>query len=293
MKNLRRIAFYPTAQALIACQKGFLVKNREELSYYEGKKKGYTLFRCPMYSRKIVLSPDGKRAFLQNGLFSAKGFFFELDKPNQRQELELDSGTILLDCCYSEDGSFFYLTRDKSKTSLWKIRDGLREKVLDISSMDDRIGYSRQWNVLILFDRRGHFSFVSQGEICFSFLHPGSRKVYPYREGNLLLADSPKGFLLLSRSGKVLKRMDFLLPSEEKEEIVDFVLLEEKDRIFVLTKRAQKSNIYVFGAKDFALKEAFLDNKKEVDGIATDGNTISLKSRFGIELFSVRAERED
>ena len=286
MKRLSKIRSFPGAQSLCALRDGFLVKEEDLLALYDRRKKVQDLLKTDMYARKVLLSPREDTIFLPNGLLSGKGLFLSLEAPNPVRPFSFERG-LLLDACYSLDGTFYYLKREEERTVLCRLRQGAEETLLVDGHEDDRIGFFRQWNALLLFDRRGHFAFVGEGRILFDFFLEGSRKVYPFRKGNLLLSDSPRGFLLLSGRGKILKRMDFLLPWSKDERILDFVFLEEKETILCLTRKGRKTNLYVFDSVDFSLVDVALDMKKEADALITEGNVVGLKSRFGIDLFDV------
>ena len=280
MKVLKEICLFSGAEFVLYTGTDFLVKTKEDVRLLgmDGKVKARRAL--PVYVSKIIRGRDGTFLLLPS-LFAKEAYHMSGDlKDLETIPLPTDSESYLRDGCFLVDGSFLLLAEEKTGSYLLHCRkDG---DVFVLFRGDGHhwtgIRFSEFFNSAILFSPRGKASFLAGGCLVREAKIPQCHTVLPFGKGNVLLADAPLGFYLLSGTGRILKRLDFLIDKGDKtERFAGLLLSQDRRYCLYLTRHERGEAVYLFSTKDFSLLDYRIGMKKEIDGLYFDGRYAYLR----------------
>lgn len=282
MKGIRKIALFGDASAVCRTEKGFLVKRKEDIVHVDGE--GRILARLPEkgFVHKLVLSKDGKVFLTLSGLFQEKVYLYSLEQMEILATFDFQGGkSLVLDAFFLPDDSLLFFLQNEKESYLVQTRlDGKKRTFFQGEGRRfDQVFFDEVVNAVLLLSKEGHVAFLAEGKIAKEFSIPKVNCLSPLGKGNVLLASSPQGFYLLSGNGRILRRLDFLLPEnvEGKERENSFVLDRDHQRILYLSRQEKNSALYLFSSKDFELLDYKIERKKETKALGLEGKYLYLQ----------------
>lgn len=285
MKHLLRVGAFPQVSALLSTKDFFLAKKKDMILLLD--KESWTLQHLdyPKNVNSFLMRKDEALFYPLSGLFEGKcqAYSFPDFQRKKAFDISLPEGEIIRNGIALPDCSFMFLCEKKEESYLLHVRkDGEVKKFLEGEGLRiDDIFFAESINALLLFSKTGCLSYFAEGKILRKIEIPKMDKVRPLGKGNVLLGNAPQGFYLLSGNGRVLRKLEFLLPKpdREREGFRDFVLDWRKELCLYWTSAKEGDAFYLFSTKDFSLLDYLLERKKETTRIAYDGNGIYLRQK--------------
>ena len=292
MKGIQRLAVLPQTECVLAVLDGYLAKRKEGIVLLDREGKLLRHVPYPFHVHRLVLSRDEGIFYPLSCLFESEAMAYSLQDFQRRPsfDVRLPKESILRDAIALPDSSLMFLCERKAESYLLHLRkDGTRKTFLEGEGMRiDEAFYAENINAILLFSKGGSLSYFAEGRIQRRIEVPTMDKIRPLGKGNVLLGNAPQGFFLLSGNGRVLRKMDFLVPKAEgKEGFRDFVLDWRRELCLYWTTIEDRDAFYLFSTKDFSLLDYSLERKKETIRIAYDGQRIYLheKGRIVVSRF--------
>ena len=281
MKRIEELGTFPMASAVCETKEGFLCKRRDEIVLLDFEGRLLRRLPYPGFVRKFVLSEDQSLVVPVSGLFDGHVLMMETEAFRMVDQWDFSyDGSVLRDAFSLPDGSFFLFLENRDGTYLAQVGAGKETRFFlkGEGLRYDRAFFAKSLNAVLLFAKEGRLSYLAEGRIVKDIDVPKMNRVLPLGKGNVLLGDAPLGFYLLSGNGKVLRRLDFLLPTDgEKDMERDFLLDARKELCLYFTRSSQKEAFYLFSTKDFELLGYRMKRKKETESLSYDGKRIYLQ----------------
>jgi|GEM_PF-4927334 hypothetical protein len=174
------------------------------------------------YLKKIVLSPDGREAFLLSGLVKSGASRLELLSLATLEEGIPFLDAYVKDACYSLDSKTLYYLFDRANGKNGRAETLLGEEDLATGEKKtyfegegaffDRIRIPQDARVPVLFDPQGKVVFFGDGKVLKTLEVPSYRRLFFFDNGEFL-TDTDLGLRLFSRNGRKIQEFRFLLPS--------------------------------------------------------------------------------
>lgn len=289
MKRLAPLRRFRPCQALRAYRDMLLLKDDEGLRLLDSKRKELAFYPTATFVKEILVSSSGL-VLLVPGLFEKRleAYQVKADR-NIERKADIPVDGLVQDAVFAKDDALYVLARDEGGAKVFRFKDGTSEEiVLPVERSYFQIGFAPNRNAVYLLSEGGHVAFIAgnavQGVVKVGHCH----KVYALRQGNSLLCDAPFGFRLVSGTGKVLRHLDFLLPSEEEERVFDFAFEEESGTLVCLTSSRTGKNIYVFDTASFALVQSKMAIEKEARSLAVDKGMVDLLYDGFVDVLEIR-----
>ncbi len=277
-----------------------LLKRRDSLVLFDSSLKVLKGVQDTNFTKKILVDRNRHYVFLVSSLFTKKVVLYSFSGLLPALTLSDLYGLPVFykDAIFSPDGSYLYLLADIAdledpKTLLVKVN--LAYQTYDVffqkdSFHFDNLFYSENRKAVILLQSKGNVSFFSENHIVQTVRTPSFQKLYFIDWGQVMLLSSPAGFLLCSMNGKIIRKCDFLLPKEVKddekiqrdfafeneirelssltkipvkmdmaEHFLDMVFVPETGALFYLSTNVNdgKTTLYHYSVKSFLLKRVY------------------------------------
>ncbi|MFA6830008.1 MAG: hypothetical protein WCR67_04840 [Bacilli bacterium] len=331
MSPVSLVKSFPLVQCLCESHDNLLIKEKETISLVSPET--FLIIDsvpCTDYSTKIVTSNDDSFSVLITPLFSNHVRLFnvvDLEIIDKTFDIKVENA-FFKDACFSNDSSKLFVLVDH-------IINGEAESVLLLISLTDfsynyfflnegrkfdSLRFSKDNASLSLLDNQGKISFFSDGKIIKEILLPPFHKLYFFDRGEIII-DAPLGFKVISRNGKVIRDISFLIPDEainltDKESILlarqqylhyqdvndishllsrsygseclDLSIAKNYNFLFFLSSEKNLGNgtLYVFSLVDFSLVKTIKIKTKPLS-LSYHGSNLAVICQRGCYFYSV------